>query len=42
MQKKKVIGPDEAPIKEWKIIGNISIGWLKDLFIVLLQGEKPE
>jgi len=42
MKKKKAVGPDEVPAEVWKILGDASIGWLKDLFNkVLVDGKMP-
>jgi len=43
MKKKKAVGPNEVPVEVWKILGDVSIGWLKDLFNkVLIEGKMPE
>jgi len=43
MKKKKVVGPDEVSVEVWKILGNISIRWLKDIFNkLLIEGKMPE
>ncbi|KAL4104538.1 hypothetical protein QTP88_019833 [Uroleucon formosanum] len=43
MKKKKAVGPDGMPVEVWKILGNVSIRWLKDLFNkMLIEGKMPE
>jgi len=44
MKKKKVVGPNEVvPVKVWKILGDVSNGWLKDVFnMLLIKGKMPE
>jgi len=43
MKKKKVVGPDGVSSEMWKILGDVSIGRLKDLFNkLLLEGKMPE
>jgi len=39
MKKKKAVGPDGVPVKVWKILGDASIRWLKDLFNNVNRGE---
>jgi len=40
MKKKKAVGLDEVPADVWKILGDVSIGWLKDFFNkVLVEGK---
>jgi len=43
MKKKMVVGPDEVPVEVWKILGDVSIGWLNYLFNkVLIEGKMAE
>lgn len=40
MKKKEIVGLDKMHEKMWKIIGDISIGWLKDVFNKVLVEAK--
>jgi hypothetical protein len=40
IKKKKVVGPNRVPVEVWKILGNVSIGWLKYIFNKVLIKEK--
>ena len=40
MKKKKAVGPDGVPVEVCKILGNVCIRWLKDLFNKVLIEEK--
>ena len=43
MKKGKAVGPDELPVKVWKCMGEMGIGFLTRLFNRLLMGERmPE
>jgi hypothetical protein len=43
MKNKKTVRLDEVPVEVWRILGDVSIGWLKDLFNkVLMEGKMPE
>jgi len=32
MKKKNTVGSDGVVVEVWKIFGDLSLGWLKDLF----------
>jgi len=40
MKKKKAVRPDEMSVEVWKMLGIVSIWWLKDLFNKVLIREK--
>jgi len=40
IKKKKAIGPDEGPVEVWKILRDVNIEWLKDLFNMVLTERK--
>ena len=43
MKKIKTVGPDGVPVEVRKMLGDVSIGWLKNLFNkVLIEGKMPE
>jgi len=43
MKKKKAVGPDGVPVEVWKMLGDVSIGWLKNLLNkILIEGKMPE
>jgi len=43
MKKKKAVGPDGVPVEVCKILGDVSVGWLKDLFNkVMVERKMPE
>jgi hypothetical protein len=43
IKKKKAVEPDGVLIEVWKILGYVSITWLKDLFNkVLIKVKMPE
>lgn len=39
---KKAIDPDEVLVKVWKVLRNLSIGWLTSFFNKVLVEEKLE
>jgi hypothetical protein len=42
IKNKKIVGPDGVPVEMRKILGDVSIGWLKVFFNkVLVEGKMP-
>jgi len=40
IKKKQVVGPNRKPVEVWRILEDVSIGWLKYLFYELLVERK--